>query len=559
MEPSPEANDELASALQLKGRTTPWGPLYLGLVAACFALGLWFRLKGLAAEGFSDDELHKWLAANRYLTGYFGGDDLEHPMLMKSLIAVAVIVGRKLQWSPETITRLPNALGGSLAVLVLALLGRRLFGRAAGLFAAALGAVSVTWIGYQRIAKEDVLVGLFIMLLWLCLAEAKASADGGEERRSRRFEWGAAAALSAIMATKYYPYFLFPVVGVLSFGRTQTAYRVSLKRAIQLVFGSLLIWICLNWMIVLPSTWQYIIDYLSGAKNGGRATHLTMLFMGRLYQNTFLAGWDRMPTSFFAVFALVKQTPGVLALSVIGLIWAVWKRYPSQRLMLVWVFLWYVAHAISGAKYARFFVPIFPACFLLAASAAVFLVGLTRRFGFALYRAVAALLALLSIGPELWASITHAPHFRTYISPIAGGDSCVTWYFPHCDYFDAGFREAIEYVAKHAEPGAEVSSEIDWTARYYAELFGRQDLAFSIIRREDACRLERTCYVVVQTGRFYEANRKALEWLSGKQPWYVVRIGDVDVVKVYRLPPGESPFPNTLGSIRSPDTFLQAP
>ncbi len=552
MQPAPDANGELARALQLKGRTTPWGPWALALLAGCVALGLWLRLSGLADEGFSDDELHKWLAANRYLAGDFGGDDLEHPMMMKSLIALALIVGRKLQWAPETITRLPNALGGGLAVVVLALLGRRLFGRAAGLLAAALGAVSVTWIGYQRIAKEDVLTGLFLMLLWLCLAEAKASADIGEVRRSRRFEWGAAAALSATIATKYYPYFLFPVVAVLSFGRTQTAYRVPLKRWIQLAFGSVAIWICLNWMIVFPSTWKYIYEYLSGATHGGRATHMTMLFMGRLYQNVFHVGSGRMPTSFFPVFAAVKQTPGILALSGVGLAWAVWKRHPSQRLVLVWMAVWFVAHSISGAKYARFFVPVFPTFFLLAASAAVGLVELTRRSRFAFGpRAVAALLAALSIGPELWASITHAPHFRTYVSPLFGGDSYVTWYFPHCDYFDAGFREAIEYVSKHAEPGAEVSSEIDWTARYYAERFGRQDLTFSIIRPENACRLDRTCYVVVQAGRFYEVNRRALERLSGQQPWHVVRIHDVDVVKVYRLARGESPFPTAPGPSRS--------
>src|ERR1700687_4248837 len=101
MQPGLDTNGELASALQLKGRTTPWGPGALALLAASVALGLWLRLRGLADEGFSDDEIHKWLAANRYLLGDFGGDDLEHPMLMKSLIALALIVGGQLQWAPE--------------------------------------------------------------------------------------------------------------------------------------------------------------------------------------------------------------------------------------------------------------------------------------------------------------------------------------------------------------------------------------------------------------------------------------------------------------------------
>src|SRR5207249_3044423 len=83
------------------------------------------------AEGFGDDEVHKWLAANRYLHGVFSGDDVEHPMLMKWLIAAAIAVGSPLGWAPETMTRLPNAIAGGVGVLVVALLARRLFGRTA--------------------------------------------------------------------------------------------------------------------------------------------------------------------------------------------------------------------------------------------------------------------------------------------------------------------------------------------------------------------------------------------------------------------------------------------
>jgi hypothetical protein len=539
-----DGGDELAQALELKGRTAPWGGAGIAILLVCLAVGTWLRLHALAAEGFSDDELHKWLAANRYLSGDFGGDDLEHPMLMKMFIALAVIVGQKLHWAPEAITRLPNALGGSLAVLVLALLGRRLFGRVAGLFAAGIGAVSVTWIGYQRIAKEDVLVGLFMMVMWLCLAEAKASADGGENQRSRRFELATTAALAAMLATKYLPYFFLPVVAVLWIGRTQTTYRVPLKRWVQLIFVLLVLWFCFNWMAIFPSTWRYLVDYVGGAHNGGRATHMTMLFMGRLYSNFFQAGWSRLPIWFFPVFAAVKQTPGVLLLALAGLAWAIWRRKPSHRIVLTWMALWFVGHSISGAKYGRFFLPVFPTFFLLGGSAAAWIVERVRamRPAFA-SGAVAAMLAALSIGPELEASLSHAPHFRTYISPLGGGDRYVTWYFPHCDYFDAGFREAMEYVAAHADPGAEVSSEIDWTARYYVQRDGRDDLVFSILRPDDACRQGRTCYIAVQPGRLYEANRNAIENLSRRHPWYVVRIRGVEVVKVYRLAPAESPFP----------------
>ena len=91
---------------QLRGRTVPWGRGASFALVALVLFGLWLRLRGLSAEGFGDDEVHKWLAANRYLQGVFSGDDVEHPMLMKWLIAASIAVGSRLGWAPEAMTRL---------------------------------------------------------------------------------------------------------------------------------------------------------------------------------------------------------------------------------------------------------------------------------------------------------------------------------------------------------------------------------------------------------------------------------------------------------------------
>src|SRR5262249_27913148 len=150
------------------------------------------------------------------------------------------------------------------------------------------------WIGYQRIAKEDILHGLFVILLCLCIAEAKASVDGGEPERARRFELGGAIALAAAMATKYYPYLQFmPVSAVLWMSRTASADRFTLKLWVQLALFSLHCLVCLNWMVLRPSTWIYMFEYIGRAKHGGRATHVTMQFMGRLYGQLFPGGWRR--------------------------------------------------------------------------------------------------------------------------------------------------------------------------------------------------------------------------------------------------------------------------
>ena len=115
------------TSTELRGRTAPWGTAASLALAGLVALGLWLRLRGLAAEGFGDDEVHKWLAANRYLHGVFSGDDVEHPMLMKWLIAACIALFSRFGWEPETLTRLPNALAGGASIWMAAQLGRRLF------------------------------------------------------------------------------------------------------------------------------------------------------------------------------------------------------------------------------------------------------------------------------------------------------------------------------------------------------------------------------------------------------------------------------------------------
>ncbi len=529
MESSPE---------QLRGRTAPWGTAAAVALAALVLFGLWLRLRGLSAEGFGDDEVHKWLAANRYLHGVFSGDDVEHPMLMKWLIAACIAIGSRLGWQPETMTRLPNALAGGLSILVAALLARRLFGRVAGLFAAALAACSVTLVGYQRVAKEDTLLGLFLMLLLWCMAEAKAAAD--DDRDPRRWELAGAASLAGMLASKYF-FFLTPIPVVFYLWvRRDTRWRVPLRRWVQLIGVALVLWVAVNWSPFLPSTWEYAKSYTTGQQT----VHGSLFFMGRIYHNLVEYGLRGTPPWFYVVFAAVKLAPLTFACSVLGIALALVQRRPSHKLMLSWIAVWFLVHSVSGSKWGRFFVSVLPAFLIFAGAIAAKLVEQLRSPRVRWAGAVAAL-ALLP-GAEAFAAVTHAPHYRLYISSLGGGDERVQWYFPHCDYFDAGFREAVQYVAAHAEPGAELSTEIDWPAELYATRAGRSDLVQTLVRRGRTCRSGRVCYVVVQVGRLYFLNQDAVANLSRRTPWHVERIRGREVVRVYRLLPGEMPFPDEL-------------
>src|SRR5207237_149481 len=167
--------------------------------------------------------------------------------------AEAELRGRTAPWG------VPASL--ALCALVAAGLLRRLPARAAGLLAAALAAFSTTLIGYQRVAKEDTLLGLFLLLLLWSLAEAKAAADDG--RSPRRWELAGAASLAGMLASKYF-FFLTPIPVVFYLWvRRDTAWRVPLRRWLELAGIAFLLLVCVSWSPFLPSTWEYATSYTS--------------------------------------------------------------------------------------------------------------------------------------------------------------------------------------------------------------------------------------------------------------------------------------------------------
>ena len=539
--------------LELRGRVARWQGFEWVILALLICAGFWLRARGLSRLGFADDEIHKWLAANRYLQGDFGGDDVEHPMLMKWLIALCIEVGRKLHWAPETMVRAPNVLAGTASIWAVAQLGRRTFGKLAGLWAAGLAAFSTTFIGYQRVGKEDTLLGLFLMLLLWCAAEAKAAADDQDTRAQRRWEYLGAASLGAMLASKYFLFFApIPVVFYLSV-LPQSRWRIRVRRWFWLVAVSFAVFAVLNWTPFMPSNWAYGMSYTSGKQT----IHGSLFFMGDLFHNLtghWLAG---TPPWFYLVFAAVKLSPLTVVTAAGGLGLAIWMRRPAHRLMLSWTGVWFVILSTAGSKWGRFFTSVLPAFLLLSGYFTAQLLSWwsSRRASAEVAEgrrsaaarsprlAAVAMVTLLLWGAEVQASLRMGPHYRLYINAFGGGNRNVDWFFPHCDYFDAGFREAMAYIAAHAEPNAELSTEIDWVARYYAERFGRPDLAQSLVRRGESCRGGQTCYVVVQTGRYYFINKEAVDNLQRLEPWHVETIRGREVVRVYRLSPGESPFP----------------
>ena len=232
----------------------------------------------------------------------------------------------------------------------------------------------------------------------------------------------------------------------------------------------------------------------------------------------------------------------------------------------------FVSDFPSGAKFARYAVSILPAIALLAASAIVELGGaalllgrwqrapggrLFRRVAPALDRApaedrlgplksllpaFAAALAVFAVSAELQASLSHAPYYRHYLSPLAGGEARLGTLFPHCDLWDEGVREATLRIAREAAPGDTVASEVAWPVRLYLDQAGRTDVLAGGLQRGEACAGAGACWVLAQPGRIYFHNQAALANLGSRRPAFTVDAGGAETVRVYRLEAAVSPW-----------------
>ena len=253
------------------------------------ALGLSLRLRGLGSAGFNEDEIQKVVAARSYLDGNFSVN-LEHPMVMKSLIAVSLSAadawnrrfGQLHQISEEFAVRLPNAIFGALTAVVIFLIAQELFSVEIGLLAALLWSIGTIAIMVNRVAKEDTLLAFFTWLAYYFYLRAKNVSVTDAERGGRYYA-AAGASFGLMLASKYFPHYL-GLNALYHHLRGQRNHSQPLrKRDYVLVFGTcVLVFLLFNPMVLQLSTLRYMLHYVGGCT----VTHHGYLMMGRLYSRT---------------------------------------------------------------------------------------------------------------------------------------------------------------------------------------------------------------------------------------------------------------------------------
>ena len=517
-------------------------------------VGFGFRLNGLSSEGLSDDELNKLNAVTEYRTQGLSGANGEHPLLMKALLTVSVIVAEKwnqtslvaghpsLNLPVETSVRIPGALFGAFTAVLIFLVASELFGLEVGLISAALWAFDPLAIGLNRIAKEDTFLIFFFMLANFFWLRGQRVAEGQPERNPERFYWATAAAFGAMLASKYVPMLIAITVAYnYAFQKLpSTRWVIGKKRFLKFFFVMGVVFLICNPTILLPETWKAMSNFTSGRSMG----HDSYEFMGRLYPHRFQDWLKGEPWYFY--FVLITTKLPILTLFSFALGLGLLFRQKSgdgRYFLLLWFALWSLAFMAPGGKFTRYLTSVLPAIIMTAGIGVQFTARRLGRFCARVFEnesikvyARSALASLVIIS-AFWSAVVAAPHYRLYMNALGGGPAKAGAYFPQDEFYDAFMQDAMAELAKRARTNAHIASETPAVAAYYAQRANRPDLI--CVELSDPAELEKLTpgdFVIDARGRTYFTNQAMLTRLrEAGEPAFTVAVGTTAAANVYLM------------------------
>ncbi len=520
-------------------------PRILAVILGLFLLlGFALRVNDLGVESLGEDEFNKLQTVEEYRNHGLSGKNGEHPFLMKGLQTISIASAEKLNQlhglhiSDEAALRFPLALFGTFTILLIFLLVSELFGRSIGLVSAGLWAFEPMAIGFDRIAKEDSLVLLFFLLTSLFFIKSQTKAEQGAANWIR-YVWGAAAGFGALMATKYYPFYLSIIAGYYNvfLNLPGNKWNIGHLRWIKFFFVMGVTFLFLNPTIVLPDTWLEMLKFSSE----GRIGHDSYEYMGRLYTHRVTDWLAGVPWTFYYVFIAVKTSIITLAFFLVGLPVMFKRRLGDGRFfILLWTFLWFMPLTVIGGKFARYFTFAEPLILITAAVGFCFTAKLLseRLFKRSPLAAIFHTILLAAfVGVVLLNSLSAAPYFRLFTNSIGGGMAAAGTYFPHDEFYDTSTRDVIGDIAAVAMPDTIVACETPALFEYYAKKAGRPDLRFvSLSDKAKVAELRANDFVVIFPGRRYFSNTAYIDFLrDSAAPLTDIKIIGITSARIYQL------------------------
>ena len=511
-------------------------------------LGFALRIRGLDRAGFNEDEVQKVNAARAYLRGDFSSN-LEHPMFMKSLIAVSLAaagrwnrgLGRLHPLSDEFAVRLPNVIFGALTSVVIFALAREFVGLQVALLGSLLWSFGTIAIMDNRVAKEDTLLVFFVWLGYYFYIKAKkASAIGTRGNSEASGKWYAAAGASfgLMLASKYFPHYLGLIFLYYLLPLNRGAYPPLRRRDYLLLFGAFaIVFVAANPIVLFPSTIKYMLHYAAE----GTMTHHGYLMMGHFYFDDPAHLRGGMPWYFYPLLLAIKTPlPVLFALSAGVVEVAKRRREPGPSFIILMSLLWIVPFSLLSAKWLRWMLSWMPTIYIIAAIGLVKIFSWTRDLMMKsrsrlLAPALSVAIFLVFVAQPLAAAIKAGPFYSLYANLLGRGRA--GYYYPHDELADAGLRPAIFKICKEAPLGSAVGGEAPPVFAYYFHQCGRSDLRYFSLSDAHREALAPSTYAVVEEGRKYFDNILLIRAIESREvPAWTVAIDGVPAATVYRNP-----------------------
>jgi hypothetical protein len=506
-------------------------------LTAIVMVAVTFRTFALATYGLSDDEVTKVRAAEAYSRGDFGVN-AEHPMLMKAAIWGSLgaadtwnqIAPARYRVPVETAVRLPNAVIGAGTVLVMYGVARAFFGTPVALVAALLLALDPNITSINRLAKEDTFV-VFFFLLAVWLYERAKQVGTTDVVRAQRWYLGSAGAFGWMMASKYLPH-LYGMYALVNVATLRNAGPNSpIKRRF---FATMAVaFVAANFVSLVPSTWQYMIDYAHGVG----LPHHGWPYAHRLWVTDVPISPLGIPPTFYLMLLLTRVPLVTLAGAAVGVVVAVYRRrergYVFLRVMLV---LQIIGYSALAAKFLRYSLPILVLFDLLAAVGIVTVVSWLAKQAKSEGRAFLMPIAYGALALVLFAGQVQAsPFFSMHRNTLARWLDADGRRFPEGAY-DFGVREAAAHIAASAVPGAEILSDVPEVVRFYLARSSRSDIRVMSFSGSTLYKTRTEQWVMVQDAHVYFETDPLIALLRMRHaPVAEYRIGDLSVLQLFRI------------------------
>jgi YYY domain-containing protein len=421
-----------------------------------------------------------------------------------------------------------------LGILVLYLIGARLFGKWAGVLAAALITFSVLHIGYSHFLATDIMLAALLVVTFSFLVKAS------QEGKLRHFAF-AGIFFGLTMSTKVSaaPFAIGFVGAAWLWASAQWSDRAQQGRTLTRALGLFIAAMAIAAAVFIVTQPYGVIDYKKFAADVSEQGEMVR----RIRDYPYTRQYVDTPAYLYQIKQLVVWGMGIPAglLMMAGFAFsflaAVWKRRPVHILLVAWVLPYFIINGAFDVKFMRYMLPVTPFLALMASAFAAWLVRHARMRAWrriaprAVYAALALIMAFTVFYAFAYSRIYSKPHpaeatSQWILKNVPKGSTLAR------EHWEEGLRFLGEY--RHTE----------------MELYNEPENTFK--RNQIIDRLTQADYLIFYSNRLYGTIPRLEERYPLTTAYYHLLFGG----KLgYELVHWEASYPTLFGVAFKDDTF----